>query len=74
MLQPKNARHAAVIDETMAAYDAGTRGGDLIATFVDAADKQGAIPPYEIVVAALLGPALGDDREALRKALQGFNL
>jgi hypothetical protein len=73
-MQPKNERHAAVIETTMAAYDSGTRGGDLLAVFVDAADQQGARPPYEIIVAVLLGPALGNDRDAVRKALQGFNL
>jgi hypothetical protein len=78
LMRPKSERHAAVITATLAAFDEGTRGGDLITVAVDKIDEvrsAASLPSMDtgIITMALMGSTMGDDRDALERALHGFN-
>ena len=78
-MRAKNERHRAVMEATLAAFDKGTRGGDLIAVFVDKAEEVRAAASMpsldtEFVTMILFAPALGGSRDDLEKALYGFNV
>ena len=78
-MKSKNPDHAAVMTAVLEAFDKGTRGGDLIAVFVDKAHevRSAAGRPdlrTEIITGILLPASLGESRDDLEKALYGFNV
>ncbi len=74
-MRPKTDNHKAVIEAVLAAFDGGTRNGNLVTIAVDKIDEvcAGNGPSTEMIYLGLSSAAFGDDRDALERALLGFN-
>ncbi|HKX24161.1 MAG TPA: hypothetical protein VJM46_02905 [Candidatus Saccharimonadales bacterium] len=78
-LQYKSPRHRAVAEAAQAAFDAGKRDVDLIAAIIDKVDEvrsAASLPQADTqtLTTFLMMTVMGADRDALPKAINGFNI
>lgn len=77
-LRYKTPRHKAVAEAAQAAFDEGKRDGDLIAVVIDKVDEvrsAASLPQANTeMLTTFLAMTMGEDRDELAKAINGFNI